>query len=115
MSEMGRLQYFLTVDDVSRHRSALAAMAVGFAVGLAMQVLGKPFKFSAYVAIAANAAMFTIGIWRYCRSTPKKVVRPAPIPIRRTIVRGLLAAAAIGVLSVVPIQRVEAGVLDRRL
>jgi tetratricopeptide (TPR) repeat protein len=113
---MGRLQYFLNVDDAARRRAALVAMGIGCGVGMFVQSRGQSFKAAAYTAVVLTGIVFTLRVWLYCHAVAKPRILPVNDPAfaRRRLIKALATAVIMFGLVIVPVQ-VEAGVLDRRL
>ena len=112
---MDRLQYFLTIDDAARRKSALIAIAAGFGFGMAAEAIGEPFDISAYSSIAMLSTVFTVRVWLYCHAATNRQLLANPIFFRPKLFRAAIVAAVFVILTAISGPRVEAGVLDRRL
>jgi tetratricopeptide (TPR) repeat protein len=108
-----RLQYFLTVDDAARQHAAAVAAAAGLLFGMLLQWCGEPFDVSAYYAVAIVSSIFTLRVWLYCRKSGRKSTT-APVVDRRMVLR-FATAIAVFLLIVLPVPKLETGVLDHML
>jgi tetratricopeptide (TPR) repeat protein len=112
---MNRLQYFLTIDDAARQKSAVLAIVIGAIVGMGLELSGQPFDLSAYIAVGVLSAVFTIRVFWYCSAVAMSKRVSVPTLPRRSLLKAATAAAALFIVGVIPTPRIEAEVLDRRL
>jgi hypothetical protein len=94
----------------------LTAVATGAIVAMVAQALGASSNVAFLACALATGAVQTIRAFLYKQVLRKRSRSVASFsPIRRSLVRGALAALGIFVLSLLRIPRIEAAILDRKL
>jgi hypothetical protein len=112
---MSNLDYYLLEDHAARRRTTLVGAAVGAALGIVLQGLGLSLNVTALVCFAAAGVVEITGVITY-RQVIRKARTPAPVmSFRRELLQGALSAAAILILALLRIPRLEAAIWERKL
>ena len=111
-----RLRLFLMTDDRARWRAFLLSALIGTAAGTISIWSRDSDSTVALITIVAASVCFGIKIWMYCRASARGEARiDSGAMIGRRFVLSVITAALFIVMLVVPSDRLEAEIVDRRL
>jgi hypothetical protein len=113
---MTNLDYYLTCDHTARRNTTMLSVLAGIGVGIVLEQSGVALKSAAIGTILVIGAVEVTRAWRYVQPADKTQSAPdLQSRTRRSLILAPLAALLFLVVSFLPVPRIEAAVLERRI
>jgi hypothetical protein len=113
---MTNFDYYLYYDHSARSKTAFMAIAMGAGTGMLSESLGASVTLSAVLCVSAIGIVEITRAWRYVQPAgERRAALDLPSATRRSLILVPVSALFLFILTLVPVSKVEAAVIERRL